>query len=93
MVPLLALFVGVAMLAMVLGLWWWGLLVPGWLLMRVLTRTDDRAFRVVGLWARTRLLNRVRMLPVRGSRFWGASSYALTDSKRSWKAEDLRWGG
>lgn len=85
----------VALLGMLLSLWWWGLLFPGWFILAQLTRADDRAFRIVSLWARTRLLNRLRLL-VRAGRgeFWGASSYAVSvHRQRAWEAEDVRWHG
>jgi type IV secretion system protein VirB3 len=95
LVPLIAMGLVVAMLAMMLSVWWWGLLLPGWVFMSQLTRADDRAFRIMGLWLRTRVLNRARPA-IRGVRgeFWGASSYALSDGRRrAWEAEDGRWGG
>jgi len=92
--PLVALVTGVAVLTLFLGLWLWGLLLPGWLLMAQVTRGDDRAFRILFLWARTRLLNLLRLWAAGGKGYWRASSYALSDGRRrSFEAEDLRWGG
>lgn len=94
LVPLVGMFLGVAVLALLLGLWWWGLLVPGWVFMSQVSRADDRAFRILGLWCRTRLRNRLRLLLRAGrGEFWGASSYALGSGSRAWEAEDHRWGG
>jgi len=95
LLPLVAMVVGVAVLALSAGPAWWGLLLPAWLLMAQVTRSDDRAFRILGLWARTRLANRLRLMARAGrDEFWGASSYALFDGRRrAWEAEDLRWGG
>ena len=95
LIPVVVLVVGVASLGMVLGVWWFALLVPGWLLMAQVTRTDDRAFRILGLWMTTRLANRARMMAFTGrSEFWGASSYAPSDDRaRRWEVEDGRWGG
>jgi len=93
LIPLVAMVVGVASAAVMVGIWWLGLLVPGWLLMAQITRADDRAFRILGLWAQTKLVNRLRGVLVGGD-FWGASTYSVSDGrKRSWDAEDLRWGG
>lgn len=95
LVPLVGMVIGVAMVSLALGLWWWGLVVPLWLLMAQVTKTDDRAFRILGLWLETKWLNRLRLeLSAGGGDFWGASSYALGDGKRRiWNAEDGRWGG
>jgi len=95
LLPLVLTAVGVAVLALSAGPAWWGLLLPAWLLLAQVTRADDRAFRILGLWARTRLANRLRLLLRAGrGEFWGASSYALSDGRRrAWEAEDLRWGG
>lgn len=95
LVPFVALVIGVASAAVMVGIWWLGLVVPGWLLMAQITRADDRAFRIVWLWAQTKLANRMRMVRLGGrSEFWGASTYAPGDGRlRTWEAEDLRWGG
>ena len=93
--PLVALFTGVAVLTLFLGLWFWGLLLPGWLLMAQVTRTDDRAFRILGLWAQTKLANRLRLVARLGIRdLWGASAYATSERRfRSWEGRDSRWAG
>ena len=95
LVPLVVLVVGVASAGVIFGVWWLALLVPGWLLMAQVTRSDDRAFRALWLWMQTRLLNRLRLLWFAGrDEFWGASTYSLTDGRaRSWEREDGRWGG
>jgi type IV secretion system protein VirB3 len=95
LVPLVGMGLAVAILAMVLSVWWWGLLVPGWVFMSQVTRADDRAFRILGLWLRTRGLNRARLAICGvGNAFWGASSYALSDGRRrAFEAEEGRWGG
>jgi len=92
--PLVALVTGVAVLTLFLGLWFWGLLLPGWLLMAQVTRGDDRAFRILFLWARTRIPGLLRLRLAGGKGTWQASSYALSDGRRRcFDAEDLRWGG
>ena len=94
LIPLVVMFMGVAVLSMLLGLWWWGLLLPGWIFLAQVTRSDDRAFRILGLWLRTKVLNRWRLRLLGGQgEFWGASTYALAPRRRAWNAEDHRWGG
>ncbi len=95
LVPFVGMVIGVSMLAMLLSLWWWGLLIPGWVFMSQVTRADDRAFRIVGLWLRTKVLNRARLaVGGAGTEFWGASSYAIADGRRrAWDVKEGRWGG
>ena len=95
LVPAVALVIGVASATVIFGVWWLALLVPGWLLMAQVTRTDDRAFRIVWLWGVTRLANRLRWVLVAGrADYWGASTYALTDARhRGWVGRDGRWAG
>ena len=94
LVPLVGLVVGVASAAIILGVYWLAALVPGWLVMAQITKSDDRAFRVLSLWLQTKALNRLRMFPAQGrGEFWGASTYSLADGRRrTWKGES-RWGG
>jgi type IV secretion system protein VirB3 len=95
LIPLVGMVMGVSTLAMLISLWWWGMLIPGWVFMSQVTRADDRAFRILGLWLRTRVLNRLRFVVSAGrGEFWGGSSYALCDRRRrAWDAEEGRWGG
>ena len=95
LVPLVALVVGVASAGVLFGVYWLALLVPGWLLMAQVTKSDDRAFRILWLWAQTKLVNRLRVLLRCGLEdLWGASSYALTDRRyRSWQGKESRWAG
>jgi type IV secretion system protein VirB3 len=95
LVPLVVLVVGVASAAVLLGVFWLGLLVPGWLLMAQVTKSDDRAFWVLWLWMQTKLANRLRMVGFRArNEFWGASSYSPADGRRrSWEGEGGPWGG
>jgi len=87
--PLVAMVLAVAVLVMFFGFYWLALFVPGWVVMAQVTRTDDRAFRMLGLWAETKVRNRLRLLGAAGGRFWGASSYALHEVR----GEETRWGG
>ena len=68
MVPGIFMMIVVACLAMTISLWCWALAVPGWLCMAQITKKDDKAFRVIGLWLQTKFRNRNKA-------FWGASSY------------------
>ncbi len=99
MAPLIVMVGGVVFgIVLPFGLTWLGLLLPGWSLMLLVTRTDDRAFRIVALWVETKLANRLwlgrplRGLALfavgRGRDFWGASTYSLSDGRRrAWERE------
>ena len=52
LIPAVVLVITVASATVLLGFGWLALLVPGWLLMAQVTRTDDRAFRILWLWGR-----------------------------------------
>jgi type IV secretion system protein VirB3 len=92
LVPAVVLVISVASVTVICGMWWLALLVPGWLLMAQITRTDDRAFRIAWLWMQTRLANRLRSLLLAGGDCWGASSYALAEARRRcWEGKDSRW--
>ncbi len=93
LVPAVVLVIGVASVTVICGMWWLALLGPGWLLMAQITRTDDRAFRIVGLWLQTRAANRLRLFVLGGrGDCWAASTYALTEpGRRSWEGRDGRW--
>ncbi|BDG08637.1 type IV secretion system protein VirB3 [Anaeromyxobacter paludicola] len=95
LVPAVILVVTVASATVLLGVGWLALLIPGWLLMAQVTRTDDRAFRILWLCALTKLRNRLRLLMGAGLRDpWGASTYALTEGGlRSWQGKESRWAG
>jgi type IV secretion system protein VirB3 len=93
-VPLVGLVMGVGIAVMFLGLWWLGLLIPGWLLMREITKSDDRAYRILWLWAQTKLWNRLLTLRVGAGDFWGASTYSLSEQKtKAGQRRETRWGG
>jgi type IV secretion system protein VirB3 len=95
LIPAVVLVVGVASATVLVGVGWLALLVPGWLLMAQVTRSDDRAFRILWLWAQTRLVNRLRLLRHFGfGGLWGASSYAASNGRfRSWEGKESRWAG
>jgi len=93
LVPLVVLVVGVASAAEIFSVWLLALLVPGWVLMAQITRSDDRAFRILGLWIETKLANRLRTAGSGAGEFWGASTYSVSDERRSWEGDGGRWGG
>jgi len=95
LIPAVVLVITAASATVLFGIGWLALLVPGWLLMAQVTRTDDRAFRILWLWMQTKLANRLRQLAGGGARDrWGASTYALDHSSvRSWEGKDSRWAG
>ncbi|GAB2884663.1 VirB3 family type IV secretion system protein [Paralcaligenes ginsengisoli] len=67
---LLGAFACVAIIAMMAGLAWWGLLFLVIPALALLTRDDDKALDVLWLEFKTRRRNR-------NQRFWRGSSYAL----------------
>jgi type IV secretion system protein VirB3 len=86
------LVVSVTSVAVMFGISLLAALVPGWLLMAQITRSDDRAFRVLWLWTQTKLANRLRLVHFgRRDEFWGASTYSPCDARRSWEREAARW--
>lgn len=95
LIPAVMLVIAVASATVLLGFGWLALLIPGWLLMAQVTRTDDRAFRVLWLWAQTKVANRLRLVARCGARdLWGASAYAASDRRfRSWEGRESRWAG
>ncbi len=95
LIPAVVLVITVASATVMLGFAWLALLVPGWLLMAQVTRTDDRAVRILWLWGRTRLANRLRQATAAGGGdLWGASSYAPSERRyRSFEGRDCRWAG
>ena len=87
MMPLLVAVGLVAMIAMWISLWWWLFLIPVVVIMRLITKHDDRAFSIWWLWFETRGRNRVSGW-LRGlgwnQGLWGGSSYAPTNY-RHWR--------
>jgi len=88
-IPLVAMVLAIAVVVMFFGFYWLALFVPAWLLMAQVTRTDDRAFRILGLWLETKVRNQLRLARVGGGHFWCASSYALHEAR----GDGTRWGG
>lgn len=68
-IPLLFAFIFVASIAMLFSLWLWILMVPIWAVMAAVTKYDDKAFRIWGLFIQTKLRNRNKA-------FWKGSTYA-----------------
>jgi len=75
MVPLLIMGMFVAILAMKFSLWCWLLAPPLWFVMFQITKYDDRAFRIWGLWFETKMRNSNKA-------FWKASSYGPADYRK-----------
>lgn len=73
--PLLAAVSAVAIIAMWVSLWCWLLLIPLVVIMRLITRHDDRAFSIWWIWFETKARNR-------NKKFWGGSTYSPTDYRR-----------
>jgi len=71
MIPLLAMAMIIALVAMLLSFWCWFLALPLWFMMAQITKNDDKAFRLWILWADTKLRNGRKT-------FWGASTYSPT---------------
>ncbi|SAI46507.1 type IV secretion system protein VirB3 [Bordetella ansorpii] len=81
--PFIALVMVGAGLGM-LSLYAWALIPALYPLMAIVAREDDRAFRIIELWLRTRATNRHQ-------RFWNGSSYTLLAyPRRPWtKAQGI----
>lgn len=75
MMPLLAMFIVVAVGALTLSIWLWLLAPVIWFIMAQITKHDDKAFRVWWLWIDTKLRNR-------NKGFWGASTYSPTNYRK-----------
>lgn len=62
-----------------LGMWihigMYALAVPAWWIMAQITKHDDKAFRIWGLWFETKGRNRFK-------KFWGASTYSRTTYRK-----------
>lgn len=80
LVPLVVVGISIVCIGILFGVWWLGLLLPAWLLMKQISRADDRAFHILWLWMQTKLRNRLRMIRFSGrNEFWGASTYAPSE--------------
>lgn len=75
MIPLMIMLVIVASLAMLFSLFAWFVAVPLWFIMAQITKNDDMAFRIWGLWFDTKWRNGNKT-------FWGASSYSTSDYRK-----------
>ncbi|WP_371820150.1 type IV secretion system protein VirB3 [Verticiella alkaliphila] len=77
-VPLATAFIILAAFATSLSPWFWLAVPPTWITMAAITRTDDRAFRILGLWIDTKMRNQNKA-------FWRASSYSPLDYPKTRK--------
>lgn len=73
--PLLFMLMFVGSVAILVSLWGLVLAPILWATMAAITRHDDRAFRIWGLWLETQARNR-------NKRIWRASSYAPASYRR-----------
>lgn len=75
MMPLLVMFIVVAVGALTLNIWLWFGAPVLWFIMAQITKHDDKAFRIWWLWIDTKLRN--------GNKgFWGASTYSPTNYRK-----------
>lgn len=75
MIPLLGMLGGVGFVALWTSPLAWLLAPPAFFVMRLITKSDDKAFRIWGLWYETKGRNKFKG-------FWGASSYSPREYKR-----------
>ncbi len=75
MMPLMVMFIVVAVGALTLSIWLWILAPVFWFIMSQITKNDDKAFRIWWLWIDTKLRNR-------NKGFWGASTYSPTNYRK-----------
>ncbi|MBX4335903.1 type IV secretion system protein VirB3 [Bartonella raoultii] len=76
MIPLIIMVMGVAIVSMTISIFLWIIAPPLWFIMVQITKNDDKAFRIWGLWIDTKLRNR-------NKNFWGASSYSPSNYCKS----------
>lgn len=75
MMPLIAMTMVVAIIALSLSIFWWALWPVLCFVMAQITKYDDKAFRIISLWIDTKVLNGNKT-------FWGASSYSPIKRKK-----------
>lgn len=75
MMPLIFMSMGVAICALLINIFLWLLWIPLCFIMAQITKYDDKAFRIMGLWIDSKLLNK-------NKKFWGASSYSPRNYKK-----------
>ncbi|MBW6533196.1 VirB3 family type IV secretion system protein [Sphingomonas sp. RRHST34] len=68
----------VASIAMLFSLWLWLLMIPFWIVMAAVTKHDDKAFRIWGLWFETKFRNRNKA-------FWNGSTYSTARYRKKRK--------
>ncbi|WP_455481889.1 type IV secretion system protein VirB3 [Bartonella sp. B35(2025)] len=77
-VPMMAFIIMViivAVIAMTINIFLWLIAPPLWFIMVQITKNDDKAFRIWGLWIDTKFRNR-------NKKFWGASSYSPSNYRK-----------
>lgn len=73
--PMILMGMAVGALGMWISPFCYALAFPAWWIMAQVTKTDDKAFRIIGLWYETKCRNRFK-------RFWGASTYSRTTYRK-----------
>lgn len=74
--PLLVTGIACALIAFYVGFFFGlGIFAALWALMAGITKKDDKAFRIIGLWLMTKAFNR-------GRGYWGAASFSIADYRR-----------
>lgn len=80
---LLMAFVGVGTLSVAVGLVCWLLFPVVLIIMRLIAKRDDKAFRQYGLWIETKLRCKKEV-----KKFWGATTYTPLQAKNKWYSWD-----
>lgn len=81
-------FLGVAMLATMISIFVWTLFPFVVFIMRLISKKDDRAFRLWGLWLDTK-----KRCNTEVTKFWGGTSYSPMKLKyqyKSWSKKDIK---
>lgn len=71
-IPLIVACMCIAPFGMIINPFMFLMAVPVIIVMRAITQSDDKAFRILWLWFQTDVRNPVK-------RFWGSSSYSPVD--------------
>ncbi|WP_427047355.1 type IV secretion system protein VirB3 [Halomonas casei] len=75
LMPFLLTMIGIVSMSMIITFWLLALVIPAWIIMRIVTYVDERAFRQLGLALQTSMRNPTKS-------FWKGSSYSPTNYHR-----------
>lgn len=81
-------FLGVAMLATMISIFVWIIFPFVFLIMRLISKKDDRAFRLWGMWFDTK-----KRCNPEVKKFWGGTSYTPMKIKhqyQAWRKKDIK---